>query len=77
MTIKVEHPLHGRRKRSNMLLGLVLGGFVALVFAITVAKMLSGQSMEGFDHTVRYSIDTDLQKVIRENIQNKNEVASE
>lgn len=77
MTIKVEHPLHWRRKRSNMLLGLVLGGFVALVFAITVAKMLNGQSMEGFDHTVRYSIDTDLQKVIRENIQNKNEVASE
>ena len=56
---------------------VIFAGFVALVFAITVAKMLSGQSLEGFDHTVRYSIDTDLQKVIRENIQNKNEVASE
>ncbi len=76
MTIKVEHPLHGRRKRSNMLLGLVLGGFVALVFAVTVAKMLGGQSMEGFDHTLRYSIDTDLQKAVRENVQNKNGVAS-
>jgi hypothetical protein len=57
MAIKAEHPLHGRRKRSNMLLGLVLGGFVALVFAITIAKMMGGQSMEAFDHTTRYSIE--------------------
>ena len=57
MAIKAEHPLHGRRKRSNLLLGLVLGGFVALVFAITVAKMMNGQSMEAFDHTTRYSIE--------------------
>lgn len=60
MGIKAEHPLHGRRKRSNLWLGAVLGGFVALVFAITIAKMMNGQSMEGFDHTVRYSIDPDL-----------------
>lgn len=57
MAIKAEHPLHGRRKRSNMLLGVVLGGFVALVFAITIAKMMNGQSMEAFDHTTRYSIE--------------------
>lgn len=62
MAIKAEHPLHGRRKRSNMMLGVVLGGFVALVFAITVAKMMNGQSMEAFDHTVRYSIDPEIQK---------------
>ncbi|MDG1237258.1 MAG: hypothetical protein P8P16_12975 [Amylibacter sp.] len=66
MGIKTEHPLHGRRKRSNMLLGLVLLCFVALVFAITVAKMMNGQSMEAFDHTVRYSIDTALQDVLKE-----------
>ena len=57
MAIGREHPLQGRRKRSNLMLGLVLGGFVALVFAITVAKMMGGASMEGFDHTVRYSIE--------------------
>ena len=32
----------GRRKRNNTYLGLVLFGFVGLVFAITVAKMMSG-----------------------------------
>ncbi len=65
MAIKAEHPLHGRRKRSNMMLGLVLGGFVTLVFAITVAKMMGGQSMEAFDHTVRYSIDPEIQEGIK------------
>ena len=58
MAIGNEHPLHGRRKRSNLMLGLVLGGFVALVFAITIVKMMGGASMEAFDHTVRYSIET-------------------
>ena len=57
MAIGNEHPLQGRRKRSNMLLGLVLGGFVALVFAITVAKMMGGASLEAYDHGVRYSIE--------------------
>jgi len=57
MAIKEQHPLHGRRARSNGMLGLVLGGFVALVFAITVAKMMGGQSLEGFDHVHRYSIE--------------------
>jgi|GEM_PF-3928645 len=32
----------GRRKSSNILIGLVLFGFVSLVFAITIAKMASG-----------------------------------
>lgn len=32
----------GRRKSSNILIGLVLFGFVGLVFAITIAKMASG-----------------------------------
>jgi hypothetical protein len=31
-----------RRKRNNLMLGGVLLGFVALVFSITVAKMVSG-----------------------------------
>nr|WP_325249643.1 cytochrome C oxidase assembly protein [Amylibacter sp.] len=57
MAIGSEHPLHGRRKRSNLMLGAVLGSFVALVFAITIVKMTNGASMEAFDHTVRYSIE--------------------
>ena len=65
MAIKAEHPLHGRRKRSNMMLGLVLGSFVTLVFAITVVKMMDGQSMEAFDHTTRYSIDTEIKEGIK------------
>ena len=51
--MRKDHELHTRRKRSNMMLGLVLGGFVVLVFAITVAKMMDGQSMEAFDHSLR------------------------
>ena len=46
-----------RRKRNNMLLGLVLFGFVGLVFAITIVKMAGGASLEAYDHTTRYSIE--------------------
>jgi len=34
----------GRRKRNNIMIGLVLFGFVGLVFAITIAKMASGSA---------------------------------
>lgn len=56
MPIRPEHPQAGRKRRSNLMLGLVLGGFVALVFAITVVKMMNGASMEAFDHTLRPSL---------------------
>lgn len=39
-----------------MSLGLILGGFVALVFVITVVKMSQGQMIEGFDHALRPSL---------------------
>ena len=39
-----------RRKRNNLLLGGVLLGFVALVFAITVVKMMEGQNMMSYEH---------------------------
>ncbi len=51
-----EHELHRRRRKSNALLGLVLIGFVALVFGITIVKLKNGQSMEAFDHSVRPSV---------------------
>jgi uncharacterized protein involved in exopolysaccharide biosynthesis len=36
----------GKRKRNNIFLGLVLFSFVGLVFAITVAKMVTGPKTE-------------------------------
>lgn len=57
MAIGKQHPLHGRRKRSNLLLGGVLGGFCLLVFAITISKMMGGASLEAYDHAPRYSIE--------------------
>lgn len=53
MTLRKEHPLHNRRSKSNKMLGLVLGGFVMLVFAITIAKMTAGHNMEAADHVLR------------------------
>ena len=39
MSFREEHELHKRRFGRNLGLGLVLAGFVALVFALTVAKV--------------------------------------
>jgi len=57
MTLKKDHPLHKRRSKSNLMLGLVLAGFVGLVFAITIAKMTSGHNMEAFDHVRRPALE--------------------
>ena len=57
--IEVEHELHKRRKARNIALGLVLGGFVLLVFAVTIVKMINGNAMEGFDHSYRPSLTVD------------------
>lgn len=51
-----DSDLHQRRKGRNLWLGLVLGGFVVLVFGVTIVKLSSGQMIEGFDHAVRPSI---------------------
>ncbi len=42
MTFRPEHELHTRRKGRNVGVGLLLGGFVVLVLALTVAKVTSG-----------------------------------
>ncbi|MAU51557.1 MAG: hypothetical protein CMN17_04100 [Roseovarius sp.] len=41
MSFREEHELHRRRFGRNLGLGLVLAGFVALVFGLTVAKVTS------------------------------------
>lgn len=56
MGLNAEHELHQRRRKRNLAVGLVLGGFVALVFGITVVKMGDGQMMEAFDHSLRPSL---------------------
>lgn len=53
---KPDHEIHGRRKNRNLWVGGILGGFVLLVFGVTIVKLSSGQMIEGFDHVVRPSI---------------------
>ena len=50
MAFPPTHELHKRRFGRNVGLGLVLAGFVALVFALTVVKVTRGDPMKGFDH---------------------------
>jgi cell division protein FtsI/penicillin-binding protein 2 len=49
MTLRVEHEMHRRRFSRNLGLGLVLGAFVVLVFALTVVKVTQGDRMHAND----------------------------
>ena len=53
MAFKPEHEIYKRRFGRNLGLGLVLAGFVALVFGLTVVKATNGDPLQGFDHVVR------------------------
>ena len=53
MAIKAEHEMHTRRKSRNIGLGLVLVGFVAVVFGLTVVKVQQIGAVQGFDHVLR------------------------
>lgn len=56
MLPRVEHELHRRRRSRNLgLLGVLLA-FVALVFGLSIAKITSGDMMEGYDHQPRASV---------------------
>lgn len=55
-SIQTEHELHRRRRSRNVGLGLVLAGFVALIFGLTVVKVRQGDLMEAYDHQPRVSI---------------------
>ncbi|MEQ6248619.1 cytochrome C oxidase assembly protein [Sulfitobacter sp. HNIBRBA3233] len=41
MAIKAEHEMHTRRRGLNLGVGLMLGGFVVLVMALTFVKITS------------------------------------
>ena len=42
MSLNKEHEIHKRRKGRNVGVGLMLGGFVVLIMALTYVKITSG-----------------------------------
>jgi hypothetical protein len=56
MVIRVEHELHQRRRGRNIGVGLLLAGFIAIVFGLTVVKVIAlgdANKFEGYDHVVQ------------------------
>jgi hypothetical protein len=56
MALNVEHELHTRRKGRNYGLGLILAAFIAVIFGLTVVKVLelgNANQFERFDHVAR------------------------
>lgn len=56
MVIQVEHELHQRRRGRNIGVGLLLAGFIAVVFGLTVVKVIAlgdANKFEGYDHVVQ------------------------
>lgn len=59
MTLQVEHELHERRKGRNYGVGVILAGFILLIFGLTVVKVLQlgdTAQFEKFDHVARPQI---------------------
>ncbi len=59
MSIARNHDMHRRRAGRNLGVALVLVGFIALVFGLTLVKIQNGALMEAYDHTYRPSMDPD------------------
>ncbi|MEM6739978.1 MAG: hypothetical protein AAF646_07660 [Pseudomonadota bacterium] len=53
MTIRATHELHERRKGRNVGVALLLGGFAAILFGLSVVKVSEHGPVQGFDHVVR------------------------
>jgi len=43
MAIHPEHELHARRRGRNTAMGLILGGLVAMIFAVSIVKLSQPQ----------------------------------
>jgi hypothetical protein len=59
MALHVEHEIHERRKGRNYGLGLILAAFIAIIFGLTVVKVLQlgdTAQFEKFDHVARPQI---------------------
>jgi hypothetical protein len=48
-----SHEIFRRRRSRNVGVGLVLGAFALIVFAVSVVKLTDGPALEGYDHAVR------------------------
>lgn len=66
MALQVEHELHKRRSGRNIGVGLILVGFVAIVFGLTVVKVQKTGFVEGYDHSVRYELDPEIRAATQE-----------
>lgn len=53
MAFRPDHEIHRRRFGRNFGLGLLLVGFVAIVFGLTIVKVSNGNMSQAFDHVVR------------------------
>jgi len=53
MTIRATHELHQRRRGRNLGVALLLAGFAAIVFGLSVVKVSEHGPIQGFDHVVR------------------------
>lgn len=53
MALKVTHELHERRYSRNLGVGLVLVGFIVVIFGLTVVKVQHLGATQAFDHVVR------------------------
>ena len=53
MAFDKPHEIYKRRFSRNVGVGLALVCFVALVFGLTVVKMIRGQDMRAYDHGLR------------------------
>jgi hypothetical protein len=49
MPFRPEHEIHRRRFGRNLGVGLLLGGFVVLMFALSVVKVMQGDLMHQGD----------------------------
>ncbi len=48
-----ENDFSSKRKNRNFWLAMCLTGFIIMIFLVTIAKLSSGNMIEGFDHTLR------------------------
>jgi hypothetical protein len=56
MSFRPEHELHKRRFGRNLGVGLALGAFIAVIFGLTMVKVVqlgNASQFERFDHVAR------------------------
>ena len=48
-----ETQVHKSKTAANIGLGLILIAFVILIFSVTIVKLSTGNTIQGFDHVLR------------------------